>query len=141
MTQYFEDMWLALEQEVSNYDNYHPDYSSYETPLNPDSQQQEVHLENQTYEDLLEIQKAPPPEHDKLRAKDRKERIEAVKELYNRAPTIINAKIRDIANQLYKKGFVKQGNSLMQIVTDNEEVSTITKGSDYIEDVLRDFSE
>lgn len=121
MTQYFEDMWLALEQELSSFDSFspnehvsHPSTSS--DPNATDSPQ--GNLEPATYEQLLEMKKLPNPSHDRLRSNDRKERIEAVKELYNKVPTIINAtsivRLHKTASILYKKGFVKQANDLVE---------------------------
>lgn len=123
MTQYFEDMWLSLEKELSSFDSYSPSEfvsspsSSSDNPNSPNNINT-TNLDHQTYEDLLEIQLAPPPSNDKLRSSDRKERIQAIRELYNKTPTIINgsslASLHKTACSLYKKGFIKQANNLLK---------------------------
>lgn len=136
--QYFEDMWLALESELSTYDNYdsNSNYQSSESPLGTEDPIQESQLEPQTYEDLLEVAKKAP-EHSQLRSPNRKERTEAVKEFYNRTPTILNAKLKEVAESLYKKGFVRQGNSLMKIVgkTDIDQDIPILGEYDFLQEL------
>lgn len=114
---YFEDMWLSLENDLSSFDSFTPsDYvdapssSSSSEGNNPENAPK---LDSQTYEDLLQIQLAPPPSNDQLRSSNRQERIQAIRELYNKTPTIINGsvdRLTKIADRLYSKGYVKEGN-------------------------------
>ena len=115
---YFEDMWLSLENDLSSFDSFIPsDYvdapSSSSSSEGDSNNPNTPNLEPQTYEDLLQVQLAPPPSNDQLRSPDRKERIQAIRELYNKTPTIINGsvdRLTKIAERLYNKGYVKEGN-------------------------------
>lgn len=152
MTEYFEDMWLALEKELSSFDSFIPNEhvsspsSSIENTNSPNSINT-TNLDPQTYEDLLEIQLAPNPSNDKLRSPDRKERIDAIRELYNKTTTIINgsslASLHKTACSLYKKGNVRAANNLIRaaestlesdftyITSDNESSRSLVVESQY----------
>lgn len=120
--QYFEDMWLAVENELSSFDSFKPsEYSSQPASSeNIDSQNGPggTNLEPSTYEELLQLRNEPAPSDDKLRSRDRATRIEAVRELYNKFPTIINgsslARLHKTASILYKRGLIRQADSLLK---------------------------
>jgi hypothetical protein len=121
MADYFEDFWLGMQSELKDFDNINSnDFLSHEpsSDSNIDAQQPEntVNLEPQTYEALLNDISAPNPNRERLRSTDRSERIQAIRELYNKEPTILNAKLRHIATNLYKKGYTIQGNQLNILV-------------------------
>ena len=120
MTEYFEDMWIGLESELEQFDSYAPDnhFVDQEAPSSTENLNHDnPHFEAQTYETLINNKNAPDPTHEQLRSTNRKERIQAIKELYNKEPTIINwasvEKLHKTASRLYRKGFVKEGNSIM----------------------------
>ena len=77
---------------------------------------------NMTYEDILEMRREPLPSQDKLRSRDRQERIDAVRELYNKVPTIISGgscyRIRKTAERLYRQGLVRHANKMMEVLED-----------------------
>lgn len=123
MTEYFEDMWLDLEKELSSYDSYSNDFSNYNS-MSTSPQLEEgfdsstTEVSPQTYENLLQTQEAPNPSRERLHSSSREERIQAIKELYNKVPTIINGnisveRITKIANGLSRIGLVKQSNDLI----------------------------
>ena len=117
---YFEDYWLEIERELNNFDSPNPasDFGSgTNTSMDPDSLENDNIIEPDTYEKLTEMQDKNPT-NDQMRAKNRADRIQAVRDFYNREPTIINAstiyKLHKTANKLYNKGFVKQANELVE---------------------------
>lgn len=143
MTEYFDDMWLTLEQELTGFDNYITDKdwiastnsatpSAGEMPNDPFNEPtNQVTLTPQTYEDLLQLNQEP--DTDRLHSKSRSERIEAVRQLYNQIPTIINAssfaESHRVANRLYKAGKIREANHIVAQVD-----KTIHKSFTYIED-------
>jgi len=124
MNQYFNDMWLNLEEELSSYDTFINDnewMSQTTSPENSESVNPEKNLDTpnlsiETYEDLLSSNREGPSMSE-LRSQNRGDRIKAVREFYNQAPTIINAesitRLKTIADNLYRFGKVKQANSMM----------------------------
>lgn len=117
---YFEDYWLEIQRELDMFDSPNPasDFGSSQGPsTNPDSLENDGIIEPNTYEKLTEMQDKNPT-NDQMRAKSRADRINAVRDFYNREPTIINAnsiyKLHKTADKLYKKGFVKQANELVE---------------------------
>lgn len=140
MTKYFDDMWLALDQELTHFDNYLGDKdwmsstsSPESTPTSPGSDSSGVNLSPQTYDQLISQHDAPPPSNDQLRSRSRAERIEAVRQLYNKMPTIINAHsvatLHKVASQLYRKGYVGAANKILA-----NEHAVFNKDMTYVED-------
>lgn len=143
MTEYFDDMWLSLEQELTGFDNYisDKDWMSSSAPNTPSAGEMRndpfnepldrAPLTPQTYEELLLLDQ--PPDSQNLHSKSRSERIEAVRQLYNQIPTIINAssfaESHRVANRLYRIGKVKEANFIVAEVD-----KTISKSFTYIED-------
>ena len=141
MVEYFDDMWFALEQELSTQDNYLSDQdwlsnapsstmSDGEMRADPFNEPQDKSiLAPATYEEFLNIKE---PTNDQLRSKSRTERIEAVRQLYNQIPTIINASAlanaHRVANKLYRTGKVREANKLVA-----EAEKTINKSFTYID--------
>lgn len=135
---HFDDMWLALEQELTQFDSFNPsEFSSSQSgnssssssdALNPSNNSSQNNLQHSTYEELLQLRDQPNPSSERLHSDSRQERITAIKELYNKSPTIIYAKLERVADNLYKKGLVKQGNSiknLMDKLQDQQEITTL----------------
>lgn len=120
MTEYFEDMWIGLENELKNYDSFSPGSDMQQSQPHPETAQEnsEANLGPETYEDLLNQQNAPIPSKDRLRNHNRAERIQAIKELYNKTPTIINwasvDRIRRVAAGMYRVGLVKEANEIIE---------------------------
>lgn len=120
MTDFFEDMWLSMENSLKEFDSYTPGNEFQQQPLAPDQQQsdQQINIDPQTYEDLLERQHAPQPSKERLRNHSLQERIKAVRELYNQTPTIINwasiDRIKRVADGMYKIGLVKEANEIVE---------------------------
>lgn len=115
-TQYFEDMWVALENELSTFDNHVPtssDFQSQQSSSPLSNSLDSPNLEPQTYEQLLSQDNLPNPSEESLHSTSRQERIEAIKQLYNKTPFMLYAKVEKVALNLYKKGKVKQANDLM----------------------------
>jgi hypothetical protein len=120
-TQYFEDMWIALENELSSFDNYSPSTTNFSGSnqnqnTSPNSNLDSMNVEPQTYEQLLNQISQPEPTSEQLSSGSRQERIDAVKQLYNKQPFILYAKIEKVATSLYKAGKVKEANSLLEAV-------------------------
>lgn len=126
MTEFFDDMWLSLESDLTSYDSFIGDSDwlniNPQTPENSDGMVQNIttnapNIEPQKYEDLIE-RTISPPRIDNPHGKTLQERIHAIKEIYNLIPTIINAtelaRLHKTANTLYKKGMVKAGNQIME---------------------------
>ena len=115
-TKYFEDMWLGLEEELSSFDNYAPtnDFSQQSSSGLPANSLDSPNLEPQTYEQLLSQDNLPEPTNESLHSGSRQERIEAIKQLYNKTPFILYAKVEKIASNLYKKGKVKLANEILE---------------------------
>lgn len=142
MTEYFDDMWLSLEQELTGFDNYitDKDWMSSNVSNTPSAGEMRndpfnepldrTPLTPQTYEELLLDSQ---PDAQNLHSKSRSERIEAVRQLYNQIPTIINAssfaESHRVANRLYRAGKVKEANYIVAEVD-----KTISKSFTYIED-------
>jgi len=117
---YFEDYWLEIQRELEQYDTHSPssDFDSGNSmSQNPDSLEDDT-IQPDTYENLMDSQDKAPPTNDQMRASSRQDRIDAVRDFYNLAPTIINAKsiykLHKTANRLYSKGYVKQANELVE---------------------------
>jgi hypothetical protein len=129
MTEYFEDAWLALETQLSEFDSFlsGPKNEFSSSPLSNSSNNDTTNpanstqLQPSTYERLLEIENMPPPSDDRLHSSDRKERIQAVRELYNKTTTIINShsisplRIRKVAFQLKLLGLDDEAIQLQKI--------------------------
>lgn len=118
-----DDMWFALEQELTNFDSYISDKDwistpSQQSPVTKDSPDSlEMNVGSDTYEQLMYPEKFEESV-DQIRLKSRQDRIEAIKQLYNQVPTIISAsslaKTHRIVNSLYKKGKIRQANKILQ---------------------------
>jgi hypothetical protein len=139
-TVYFEDMWLGIQDELSSYDSFSPSeyidhQSTSSSPEHGSAGNNTSDMSPSTYERLLEIQKTPNPSHDRMRSPDRKERIEAIRELYNKTTTILNASSNDtlkkVANRLYRAGLVKQANALVEKVIDKHVEQDMEFGYDF----------
>lgn len=148
---YFNDMWLALEKELGGFDSYIKDtdwMNSNSSESGSDSSpQQELENNNlsvETYEQLLNLSHDDPSSQ-ALRSKSRSERIEAVRQLYNQVPTIINAssivRLQKVVKSLYRTGAVKAANALtdkinqsFQEVQLTEEVDSGSKSLDVAND-------
>ena len=124
--QYFNDMWYALEQELSQYDSYISDHDWMDSNTGGGNMHDtgfggptdESNLTPETYEELIQqMTHKDGPSREELRSKSRSERIQAVRELYNMMPTIVNASsvatLHKVASKLYKSGNVKQANKIM----------------------------
>ena len=126
---YFEDMWLSLENELSSFDSFVPsDYvsapSSSTSLDSPSSDTSTSPAPLSSYEELLELQNTSIPDNSQLRSKNRKERIEAIRDLYNKTPMTFNtARLEQVAKNLYKKGYVKQANEIMEKIKEEKENS------------------
>ena len=129
-TKYFEDMWLALDNDLKEFNSYKNDFMSFDNNYNNDSQdniqqqqQQQTNLDPQTYEQLLEVQNSPTPSREQYHSDDIQERIQAVRQYYNQNPGTFSwaslTKLKKVADDLYKKGLVKQGNQIVKIIKTN----------------------
>lgn len=146
--QYFEDMWLDLSADLDKFDN----FSSSEFNFINDSSQQSTSedktfkdqdLPAQTYEQLLNLQNSPDPSYQETHSTDFKERIEAIRQLYNKNPVLLNAstisRLRKVASNLSKKGLVKQANQISNFkarnLTFRSNKDGIDKVFNYVENV------
>jgi hypothetical protein len=128
MTEYFEDAFLALETQLSEFDSFlsGPKNEFLSSPLSNNSNNDTTNptnntqLQPATYEKLLEIENLPPPSDDRLHSPDRKERIQAVRELYNKTTTILNShsisplRMRKVAMQLKLLGLENEARQLRE---------------------------
>jgi hypothetical protein len=158
MTDYFEDAWLALETQLSEFDSFlsgpKNEFSSSPLSSNPnnDTTNPTNNMQSQpsTYERLLEIENMPPPSDDRLHSSDRKERIQAVRELYNKTTTIINShsisplRMRKVAIQLKLLGLDSEARQLqksaraqnLQLLARRLANKGLVKQANHLEDVL-----
>jgi len=153
MTKHFDDMWLALDNELTSFDTYLSDKdwmstnnsSSSASPLPSSSQDINTpNLSPQSYDNLLQTLSAPDPSFNELHSKSRSERIEAVKQFYNKMPTIINAsslaRLHTVASRLYKSGKVKAANSLTacenKLVKQHSQTSVRLDDADFFKELM-----
>lgn len=114
MTQYFEDMWLGLENELKQFDNLDSPFADHsgEAATSPSEQgdiTEQVTLQPNTYEQLLQSP-TPTPSSVQMRSKNLADRIEAVRIEYNQNPIAFNAssvaRLTKVAENLRKKSLV-----------------------------------
>ena len=122
---YFEDMWLALEEQLSEYSNYSPsnsspnsdgtqDSSSYSsTNQSTDFLAQQPHLTN-TYEKLLDLQNVNPSDQ-QLHSPNLQDRINAVRDIYNKETTIIVGRVNNLSNKIKRLSSMLQKNNANKI--------------------------
>ena len=135
---YFEDMWLEFENELSSYDSGYSfqDYGNEKSEMNSDS----ANIEPSTYETLLDARNAPEPSRERLHSSNLQERIEAIKEHYNKHPFISSAsfkgKLSKVAEKFCKQGKVALGNKIADIVDqfdqDTQDNSAIITFEDFL---------
>ena len=124
-TKYFEDMWLALDNDLKEFDSYKNDFTSIDNNSNSqnNSQQPQANLDAKTYEQLMENQNQPEPSKEQYHSNNMQERIDAVRQYYNQNPGTFSwaslVKLKKVADNLYKKGFVKQGNQIVKVIKSN----------------------
>lgn len=109
---YFEDMWIALEKQLAEYDSFTPS-TSINVETNPSSgifnntQSSDFLAQSptnsNTYESLLNLN-TPEPTAQQLHSPNLQDRINAVRDIYNKQTTIIVAKMLDYSNKLNKLG-------------------------------------
>lgn len=151
MPEFFDDMWLTLEKDLSSFDNFIDDRDwmnagasdssqMTENQMTPDSMNPQPNIEPQTYENLL-MNSISPQRVENPYGKSLQERIQAIKEIYNQIPTIINARefarLHKTAGQLYKKGKVKEGNRVIKASEEQiHESFVITETNDDVSKTL-----
>lgn len=125
-TKYFEDMWLALDNDLKEFNSYENDFSSFDYNSNNTQQNVSDHQSNldvQTYEQLIDTQNSSEPSNQQLHSNNLQERIQAVKQYYSQNPGTFSwaslIKLKKVSDNLYKKGLVKQGNHIVKIVKQN----------------------
>lgn len=134
---YFEDMWLSLEKELSQYDSFTSsssftnNNSSY-TPSNSGQSSDflaQIPPNINTYESLLRST-TPEPTTQQLHSSNLQDRIDAVRDMYNKQTTIIVAKTLNYVNKLSKSGRSDLSNKLAKTFHQFSKIFSYSKEDD-----------